>query len=407
MTKLFTLIFILFFFLNLTAQNESAYQKPVREKVYSAFLQDSIEIEAVLPKEIGLSQNISYPVVYLLDMQNGINYTYNLQTIDYLSMMSVMPSCIVVGVSFPGNKRNSWTNPGKSGGNADNLISFIIDELHPLLRQQYPVAEFNLLVGHSRTAIFSTYALSSRYDFFNGAIANSTSNFDFGDSLQQKQFEIFLEGIKGVKHNYFLCFSSGESKYGDPHEPYVDLFREYLKGHPLPDNLLWADYKEAVGHMAIPGLATGRPLAFIFSTYRLALENCLKIVNDSTYANLVPWKQYLEEYEKASASLGYTLHPDLVFFNSIASSYYNDYFGFFKENSLPFSTEVLEKAVAYYPNDYDLLTWLAANYVEMQQDDKAIAYRNKAIAAINHNSGLTLEEKNQLIEAVNLSVIIE
>jgi tetratricopeptide (TPR) repeat protein len=263
------------------------------------------------------------------------------------------------------------------------------------------------LAGHSRTAIFSTYALSARYDFFNGAIASSTSYFDFGDSLQQKQFESFLDGIKDVKHNYYLCFSSGESKYGDPHEPSVNLFREYMHNRKLPANLLWADYKEPVGHMTVPGMTLGRSLVFIFEPYRLALENCMAIVNDSLYADAVPWQKYLAEYEKASTSLGYTMHPDLIFFNSIASSYYNDYFGFFKENSLPFSTEVLQKSIEYYPNDYDLLSWLAMNYAEMKQNEKAIEYRDKAIQVVKNISGLKQFEKDKLIESISESVVLE
>ena len=128
-----------------------------------------------------------------------------------------MPAAIVVGITFPWKNRNSWTNPNMSGGQADDLILFLEKELNSELKKKYPISNFNLLIGHSRTAIFSSYALSKSPDFFNGAIANSVSNFDFGDKQQQAQFEVFLNKIPSSSHKYYYYFSVGEQSVSYTH----------------------------------------------------------------------------------------------------------------------------------------------------------------------------------------------
>ena len=41
-----------------------------------------------------------------------------------------MPEAIVVGITFPWEKRNTWTNPNISGGKADDFIIFLEKELN-------------------------------------------------------------------------------------------------------------------------------------------------------------------------------------------------------------------------------------------------------------------------------------
>ena len=175
------------------AQEFSSYEKPIETSLYSQALNDSVSLEITLPKELKNQTGKEYPIIYLLDRQLSNNYKYNLYTIDYLSTLQWMPNAIVIGITFSNKNRNSWTVPNASGGKADNLILFIENELNNELREKYPISNFNLLIGHSRTAIFSSYALSKSPEFFNGTIASSVSNFDFGDNEQHKQFELFLE----------------------------------------------------------------------------------------------------------------------------------------------------------------------------------------------------------------------
>ena len=261
-------LFTLFLFVTSSwAQSFSSYDKPIERIFYSETLKDSVSLEIILPKGLKTQTSTEYPVIYLLDRQLRNNYKYNLHTIDYLSTLQNMPKAIIIGITFNRTNRISWTLPNSSDGKADDLIYFLTSELNDELKTSYPISKFNLLIGHSRTAIFSSYALSKRPDFFNATIASSVSNFDFGDRLQQDQFEIFLDKIDTSRHKYYYYFSVGENAYGDLHEPAVDTLNLFLNSRELPKTLEWKYYKYKVAHDVTPGLTVNRSLSEIFKEY--------------------------------------------------------------------------------------------------------------------------------------------
>ena len=159
MRRYYLFFLLLFITCSARSQDFSSYEKPIATIMFSKALNDSVSLEITLPKEFKNNTSIEYPIIYLLDKQLYSNYKYNLHTIDYLSTLQWMPKAIVVGITFSRKNRTSWTVPNESGGKADDLIQFIENELNNELKKKYPVSDFNLLIGHSRTAIFSSYAL--------------------------------------------------------------------------------------------------------------------------------------------------------------------------------------------------------------------------------------------------------
>lgn len=383
------------------AQEFSSYDKPIETSLYSEALKDSVSIEIVLPKDLRVQTSTEYPVIYLLDRQLRNNYKYNLYTIDYLSTLQSMPEAIVIGVTFNRTNRIPWTLPNASGGKADDLISFLTNELNNELKNSYPISKFNLLIGHSRTAIFSSYALSKRPDFFNATIASSVSNFDFGDRFQQDQFETFLNNIDTSSHKYYYYFSVGESTYGDLHESAVDTLNSFLNSRELPKTLEWKYYKYKVAHDVTPGLTVNRSLSEIFKEYGRRIDLCFKLAKDSTHK--VPWNDYLKIYESISIDLGFNVQPSELFFNSIASEYYNDYDGNYGKNNLNFALEILLKAIETYPNDYGYYAWIGEIYITLNEYEKGEHYLNKAIELINKDKSVSeFDRINYLIEIEEL-----
>ncbi len=379
------------------AQAFHSYEKPFKKVLFSSDLQDSVHLEITLPKELGNQPEVEYPVIYLLDKQLRNNYTYNLQTIDYLSTLQRMPESIVVGISFDRKNRNPWTIPNASGGKADELISFLAGELNDALKADYPIAQFNLLIGHSRTAIFSSYALSKRFDFFNAIVANSVSNFDFGSKLQKSQFELFLSTIDTSSHNYYYHFSVGESEYGDAHEIYVDSLNEYFTKSNLPEKFVSQYHKFSASHDVTPGLATAMSLNAIFKSYGVRVRRCFQIAKQ--FHEEVPWDAYMEVYETLSKELGYSVRPSQLFFNSIASEYYFDTNKIY-ENNLQFALEVLLKAIETYPKDYGYLSWIAEIYIAQKDYDQAGKYLNQSVDLINKDKSISESDRIALVEEV-------
>jgi len=402
MKKLLSLIFcLLCTFVSISAQTQSAFEKPQSQTLYSDALKDSVKISLHIPSEIHQSNGMVYPVIYLLDKQNDINYDYNLHTIDYLTMLSAMPAGVVVGIEFPLKHRGPWTNPNATNGKADDFIAFLVDELQPMLKKSLPIADYNLLIGHSRTAIFSLYALSVRPDFFNSVIASSASNFDFGDEYQHEQFEKFLDGATSSNRHYNIHFSSGRMEYRDMHETSVDQFTDYLKNRDIPENVKWTAHKANVDHYAIPGMTVNRALADIFLPYSIAINRCFDIIKDSTYSASVPWERYHEEYAKASVEMGYPVQPDLLFFNSFASDYTNDYNELFKENKDAFCMEVLKEAVQYYPGDFNFQLWLGELYAESGDNDQSVYHIQLGRKLVAESKRLSDSERKELLDEID------
>jgi predicted alpha/beta superfamily hydrolase len=383
------------------AQEFSSYEKSVETSLYSEALNDSIGIEITLPKNLKNETKAEYPIIYLLDKQLQGNYRYNLYTIDYLSTLRWMPDAIIVGITFPWKNRNSWTNPNMSGGQADDLILFLEKELSNELKKKYPISNFHLLIGHSRTAIFSSYALSKSPDFFNGAIASSASNFDFGDKQQQAQFEVFLDKIPSSSHKYYYYFSVGEQSYGDLHESATDSLNAYLNSRILPENLEWKYYKHQVAHDLTPGVTVSKALSEIFKEYGRRIDICFDLAKGSR--NKVPWNDYQWIYSSISTELGFKIEPTELFFNSIASEYYNDYDDIYGNNNLNFTLEILLKAIEKYPKNFDTYSWIGEIYITLKDFEKGEQYLNKAIELINNDKSiLELDKLNYIkeIEAI-------
>lgn len=344
----------------LRAQEFSMYHPPVEWEIQSASLGDKVTGEIVLPKGFDRVRGIRYPVLFILDRQNPINYRYQLQTVDYLTGTSSLPPCVLVGIDFPFPQRNIWTLTDAPKGKADALIQFMRGELTPFLEKQYPVlGEFRLVLGHSRTAIFAQYALSASKGFFSGAIASSSSFFDFGDTLHQAVFESYLDSLAGSRKPSFLWFSAGTEALGDQHEASCNQLADWFRAQALPPSFHWQYLSLPVGHMGTPGGTVPQALVHIFQPSQEALALCFQLQLDSLFRNKFPWKEYRDIYAAKGGQIGLDLQPDLLFFNSIASGYLGDYSGIFGEMGPALARQTLVQALEFYPEEIYLLLWLS------------------------------------------------
>ncbi|MFT3823405.1 MAG: alpha/beta hydrolase-fold protein [Chitinophagaceae bacterium] len=322
----FLTVLITLFLVNVSfAQEESSlFLPPVTLKVPSSVLKDTETVELILPKDYNVAKDNHYPVIYLFDKQNKINYRNNIQAIDYMTMMNQMPPCIIVGISYTNRNRTPRTMPAYSKGSGDNMLFFLLDELYPLLVSDYRAANFKLFIGHSRTAIFSQYALSKRPKDINAVIASSTSYFDFGTEADRKLFDSSLNIIATLKRKAFFFFSVGDTTMdgtGDgAHAASVRKLDEYIRAKQLPDNLIWKSYfHQGANHNLTPGLTVAPALNLIFDRY------------DKIYHNL--WSQPYagdaglaiagieKEFENASAYYGYAMQPNAANYVSMGYSY--------------------------------------------------------------------------------------
>jgi len=87
--------------------------------------------------------------------------------------------------------------------------------------------------------------------------------------------------------------------------------------------------------------------------------------------------------------LGFKIEPAELFFNSIASEYYNDYDGIYGDEHLNFTLEILLKAIVKYPQDFGYYVWIGEIYVTLTEFEKGGYYLNKAIELINEDKSVS------------------
>ena len=271
-------------------------------------------------------------------------------------------------------------------------MDFIVDDLvvpGPMLA----IDDFIFLVGHSRTAIFSSYAISKRYDKIDGIFGASISNFDFGDDVQKKQFEVFLDDVQTMKKSIKYYFSVGDSVSGDGHESEVMKLNKFLNNTNLPTNFQHRMYFEKnSNHYTNYGLAVGNALNDAFSEYRHVLKACFKVLNDFKKVVALPWQDFERIFLEYESITGAKYYPDLTFYNSIASYVSNgNNIDEGARNTL--LLDVLGKGMTHFPAYDGFYSWAAQIQIKENNNDAAKAYLQEALKVAGRNPFLSQSEK--------------
>ncbi|MFD1094697.1 alpha/beta hydrolase-fold protein [Salegentibacter chungangensis] len=149
----------------------------IRDTVHSDILEDDRPLSIYLPPSYHYKPDQHYPVLYILDGDYNFRYVAGLLELQG-GISENIPEMILVGISGKGSttyKKNCKpTIPGvKDGGNADEVLSFIEQELMPYIEKHYKSLGFNVLAGHSVGGIFIVNAALKRPELFNKYIAIS------------------------------------------------------------------------------------------------------------------------------------------------------------------------------------------------------------------------------------------
>lgn len=390
------------------AQEVSLYESPINLSVPSLALKDTETVELILPRLFNTGRGITFPVLFVFDKQNSFIYKNTLQTIDYLTAMMQMPPCIIVGISYADNlSRSKRTLPAyrSKGGQADDALSFLLDELYPVLVKDYKAANFKLFIGHSRTAIFSGYAISKRPRDINGIIASSTSYFDFGQEAEKALFDQSLDTLALLHRKSFYYFSVGDSVPGGDggHTSSVVKLDHYFRKIKTPTNLIWKSYfHTGASHNTTPGLTVPQALNSIFDRYAETVYRLFK--KPFTTDTITLLHDIDQEYADVSAYYGYTIQPDIPLYNSLASYYKNrgDTLG---EKRFTIARFIWEKGIAHYPDYYDIYIDIANLWLREKNTALYRRYLIKALACVDKSPYGSKDEqaiiRNNLIQKLD------
>lgn len=196
------------------------------------------EIQVALPASYGIKPDQRYPVLWLTDGPLLFHLAVGLLNIQVIAGSA--PEMIIVGVGCAGdagvaefNRRRTidFTPPGNAflfegpGGDflrgqgvpdegakqADDLLTFLIDELRPALAQSYRMDDDHGLLGHSHGGMFASYALFARPGAFHRYIIGSPSS----NAVDRKAFR--LEAAHAAANTDLkadVFFGAGEQEIG-------------------------------------------------------------------------------------------------------------------------------------------------------------------------------------------------
>ena len=121
-----------------------------------------------------------YPVLYLLDAETHFRYASGI--VEFLASADRIPEMIVVGIASGSREQRTCDltpmstaemdqrfTPGHGG--AANFLSFLTQELMPMIDKSYRTRSYRILVGHSYGGLFASYALAEKPTAFQAYLA--------------------------------------------------------------------------------------------------------------------------------------------------------------------------------------------------------------------------------------------
>jgi putative esterase len=176
----------------------------------STILKETRKVDIYLPPSYTNSQlqPSDYPVIYLLDAENNFRYFTTLMEKLTQGIPSV-PEFIIIGIENTQRERDLTpislpNNPENTGGNP-LFLSFLKEEVVPMVKEKYRCKDFRILVGHSLSGLATINALITETELFNVYIAHDPSlwwNNNYGLELFEKnKGKDFLNRILYISHS--------------------------------------------------------------------------------------------------------------------------------------------------------------------------------------------------------------
>lgn len=185
-----------------------------KHDIHSKIIDDNFILSISLPKNYDGKKR--YPVLFLTDAD--IFFGLVRDTIGLLRFGDEIPEIILAGVGYPEGADHlslrsrdltptQWVGEEPCGG-APQFLSFILEELKPLITEQYSVLESDwTLAGDSYGGLFALYALFNLPEEFRRYIIGSPSIY-WDDKVIFEQEKLLSQSKGSLNARVFL--SAGE-----------------------------------------------------------------------------------------------------------------------------------------------------------------------------------------------------
>lgn len=327
------------------------------------------------------SENLKFPVLYILDGQHDWFVQPCIQLIKALQQTKEIPQLLIVVI--PLEDRIIECNVDSLNGPILPLHTFITKEIPEKLKA-YRAGEYNALVGHSFSASFALYSLNRSPEFYDAIFANSPLDaLDLLVSELSKQPKSVLDKI------YYSVGGADQSKDGY----HFAAYQKVRQKNAVFFNLIHVLEAANSSHNAVPIAAMPSFLSECFRPFHNRYAEIAKV--DMNYKLLNEPSKIENEISlilQASKLGNMNYPPEIADYNGIASRYLNSEF---YEHALG----VYLQAMKDYPNYYEFPAFAA----ELSMSTKPEAARILILRAIELLKKFEndLPEKNEFIEELN------
>ena len=327
------------------------------------------------------SENVKFPVLYILDGQNDWFVQPCLQLIKALQQTKEVPQLLIVVI--PIENRVAECNVDSLNGPTLPLHTFITKEVPEKLKK-YRAGEYSALVGHSFSASFALYSFIQSPDFYESVFANSPL-----DALDVMLAELSKKPKELQQKIYYSVGGADQVKDMYHHLTYKKMRNDFPE---LFNNMHVFEAKHSA-HNAVPIVAMPSFLSECFTPFHNRYAEIAKV--DLNYKLLNEPSKIENEINlilQASKLGNMKYPPEIADYNGIASRYLNSEF---YEHALG----IYLQAMIDYPNYYEFPAFAAELSMNFKPD--AAKYLiPKAIELLNKFES-DLPEKNEYIDQLN------
>ena len=255
----------------------------------STLLNETRDIQVLLPESYHSNPDANYPVIYLLDGDYVFHGVSGM--LDFLANKAqLMPDVILVGIADKGTDvyRQYMTPAGLTapfkdgdGGKAELFLTFLEKELKPYINSHYRAANNAILVGHSMGGLFVFNALLESPDAFDHFVSMSPSVW-LNDHAIMAKAEKFITTSKHKSSSLYLSL-------GDEERQGVYGVLQLLDANQ-PTNIDWQfSHYPNENHNSVPLVALRADLKQIFKAW---------LISDKKLASAITPEQLLSHYQK-------------------------------------------------------------------------------------------------------------
>jgi len=325
-----------------------------------------------------------YPVIYVLDGES--HFKPVVAMVEFLSAANIIPPMIVVGILHSNRMRDLTPtiedtlidSRGERSGGGESFISFIKNELFPVIQSKYSTAPYRILMGHSVGGLTVINTFIHHKDYFDAYVSIDASLW-WNKHTLLKESKTTLAVDNYANKKLFLAIANRMEKGVDTSAVQKDttentelirynleLIRNIKNNQ---QNNLGFEYKYYAddNHNSVSFIAEYDAIRFIFSYYKFDLYASLLENKDIRLDSLLD-----AHYKNVSKELGYIVKPAENLVNGLA--YYS-----LKTKQFSKAEYLFKMNVSNYPESSNAFDSLGDFYLGTNDKVNAAKWYKKAL----------------------------